>query len=166
MRLTRAQLRACGLEPTPARNTIASYCAPADLLPPGTVLAEGVVPGRAAPWCAPAVSRNGGSIPTPSRQRMKNWQETVRLAVTAGRRPDTPYGGPVDVALAFYLRSGGSQPDRDNLVKSTVDALQGVVFTNDRLVRGGECRLVLVGPGEPERVEYRVTACEPDGRGA
>ena len=132
----------------------------ADLEPAGTVICEGVIPGRAVAWKAPTIGRNGGCVPNRSYKAYKAWQDVVRLHAeqAMGRRKRT-YQGPVSLCFWFYLAPKGSVPDTSNLVKSTEDSLQGVVVVNDRQVKRIAAERILTAQ-EPERVEFRVVACE------
>jgi Holliday junction resolvase RusA-like endonuclease len=127
--------------------------------PAGTVLCAGSVPGRAIPWKAPNIGRNGGVVHGRDYKRYEEWKQTVAANVRLAMRRRKVYGGPVDVVATFYLRPipGRTLPDRDNLIKAFTDALQGVVIVNDVQVCGGEPRRV-VSAEEAERVEFSVIA--------
>lgn len=144
-----------------ARRTIALPDEPIELDPPGTVIAEGRVDGRAVPWQAPTVGRNGGCVPTRSYKRYQQWQALVRhlAAIQRPRRKRWPYRGEVELRLVFYLnrRGGRSNPDLSNVVKAFEDSLQGAVFDNDTQVCKIKAERVYTSM-EPERVEYAVVA--------
>src|SRR5262249_22631027 len=106
-------------------------------LPPGTVVAEFVVPGDAVPWRAPAVLKGVAITP----KHVKAWKAKVATATHAAgygqARGADPYGGRVRVELLFFKahktkkRWGtrwDTRPDIDNLCKGFVDALTGNVF--------------------------------------
>jgi Holliday junction resolvase RusA-like endonuclease len=170
----KALLKAAGLAPadvglppncragrTPKRrrsNTHAHRIADADMVvrPPGSILCAGTISGRAAPWKAPHVGRNGGTIPTPGSKRCEAWQQVVAMEARKHMGPVRPYGFPVDLDVAFYIQPAPQQPDRTNLLKAFEDGLQGVVFVNDRQVLGGHTNL-WINADEPERVEFIVT---------
>ena len=129
--------------------------------PPGTVIAEGFVPGRPVPWVAPKVGRNGGCVPTRSYKRYQDWQLLVRhtAAVQRPRRKHWPFGGRVELRMRFVLRPRGGRgnPDTSNIVKSTEDAIQGVLIVNDSQVDRIRVERVFSGT-EPEGVSYQVIA--------
>lgn len=125
---------------------------------PGRVIGAGTVPGRATPWKAPKVSRDGGVVPTRDYKRYKDWQAHVALhaRVAMGRR--RPYGGPFRAEVTYYLRPNGrTAPDTVNLHKAFVDALQGVVVVDDIAEMQVAAEKVMTAT-EPERVEWRVIA--------
>jgi len=117
-----------------------------------------VVKGTPAPWTSPRRGRNGGCIPTPSVNRMKSWQDRVRLAVTKAMREIEELKGPLSLDIQFNMTSGVTtinvgecqfdepighavKPDLTNLVKSTEDALKGIVFKDD-------CQVTTVDAGK------------------
>lgn len=65
---------------------------------------------------------------------VRRWQRTVALVARAARRVDRPAAGAVMLDLAFVLAEQGREPDLSNLVKAVEDALEGVLYTNDRQV--------------------------------
>ena len=81
------------------------------------------------------------------------WRETV--AITVGSAVDKPLEGPVGLALAFFFPRPKShygtgknsamlkgsaptvhaqKPDIDNVIKSTLDAMNGVAYQDDKQV--------------------------------
>ena len=73
-------------------------------------------------------SKTGGYQP----QRIKDWEELVAtfasMAVKGG-----PYSDCFEVALTFY-RKTKRKTDLDNLSKAVLDALNGIVWEDDRQV--------------------------------
>jgi Holliday junction resolvase RusA-like endonuclease len=131
---------------------------PVELVPPGVVVAEGTIPGRAVPWKAPNFGRGGGAIRSRDYCRFEAWQQEVHLRATQQRSRRRPYGGPVRLEATYYLRPRpGSVPDVCNLTKAFEDALEGAVYRNDTQVVG-HCTRRVVTAQEPERVVYRVIA--------
>lgn len=128
-----------------------------DTEPGPRVVCKGVVHGRAVPWKAPRVNRNGEVWATRGYKNYVDWLATVarQVRLDMGRR--RMYGGPVEVEATFYLHPAPSMPDRINLMKAFEDAIQGVVYPNDTMVCGGEPRRV-VSAFEDQRVEYEVRA--------
>jgi Holliday junction resolvase RusA-like endonuclease len=129
--------------------------------PPGTIVAEGTVPGRAVPWSAPTIGRSGGCVPTRGYRRYQAWQALVRMtaAVQRPRRRAWPYRGDVELRLRFVLRPRGGRgnPDVTNLIKAFEDALQGALIADDCQVGRIRAERVLSGV-EPEGVAYQVVA--------
>jgi Holliday junction resolvase RusA-like endonuclease len=140
----------------PRRPTIPA--APVELAEAGTVIAEGVVPGRAIPWKSPRIGRNGGTVPTRDYSRYQAWQVEIQAAALLARSRRCPYGGAVHLIAEYYLRPNGrTVPDLDNLDKAFSDAIQGVLIINDVQVCSKSSRRVLTAT-EPERVEWRIVA--------
>lgn len=91
-----------------------------------------VVPGEAVPKQSFRFKRGGGSF---QPERVRNWQEVVKLAGQA-QRPKPSLGqmrGTWGVALTFYRKTRRAV-DVDNLSKAVLDALQGVFWLNDQSV--------------------------------
>jgi Holliday junction resolvase RusA-like endonuclease len=67
--------------------------------------------------------------------RLRNWQQTVRLAATqrwpAGILPLTV---PLKCTVAYYHDGVAVRIDNDNLVKPIQDALNGLVYADDRQI--------------------------------
>lgn len=102
------------------------------------------------PWTAPEVSvgrkKGGGFYPQVySSAELKNYQEAIKEEIL-GNYPDAPIIED-EIGLTFYFwrqiavgltgsgkRSRTHDADATNLQKSTEDALQGVLFKNDRQV--------------------------------
>ncbi len=85
------------------------------------------VPGRCIPTPRPRVSRRGTHYP----KRYTDWLDSARVeAYRACGRP--LWTGPVSVLVSFY----GARPnaDIDNLLKSVLDAIQGVIIVDDKQV--------------------------------
>lgn len=85
------------------------------------------IPFRAVPKMRPRFTRNGGTY-TP--QKTRDWENTVRGCATLALRGRAPLTGKVRVRLSF----GGSNADIDNLAKSCLDAMNKVIFTDDKLI--------------------------------
>lgn len=99
-------------------------------LPEGTVLLDVAIEDRAVPWKAPTVTRSGRSF---KDDRLVEWQDDVRKYGELNRTIDEPYWGPVEVSVTARFAKG-PLPDTTNLIKAVEDALQGVVFVNDKQV--------------------------------
>jgi Holliday junction resolvase RusA-like endonuclease len=79
---------------------------------------------------------------------------------------ERPFDWPVVVSMTFYMSRPRSRrldfwvsttPDLDNMEKSILDALNGVAYTDDRLVVVKSSSKRYVRGGEP-RVEIAVTS--------
>jgi Holliday junction resolvase RusA-like endonuclease len=122
------------------------------------------VEGYPVPWTPPRVFPAKGEkssafarqvaelagVKTTGRARMTKksaeligWQRTVNTVARLAMAGKAPHGGPVRLELAFshvsvdlkyHGNPWGSGGDITNLFKGTEDALQGVVFDNDRQV--------------------------------
>jgi crossover junction endodeoxyribonuclease RusA len=67
------------------------------------------------------------------------WKELVRdVCQRAWNRP--PLVGPVRLRVTYYCES--TRIDGDNLRKPVQDALQGIIYGNDRDVRSGGDRII------------------------
>ena len=85
------------------------------------------VPGRCIPTPRPRVSRRGTHYP----KRYTDWLDSARVeAYRACGRP--LWTGPVSVLVAFY--GARKNADIDNLLKSCLDAIQGVIIVDDKQV--------------------------------
>lgn len=95
------------------------------------------VPGQAVPKQSFRKTKTGGFIP----KRVTDWQDTVSWkAREAMQRAavDLADGEPLRVEIEFYLKDCRIV-DLDNLSKSVLDGMKGIVFSDDRWVH----RLVL-----------------------
>lgn len=110
---------------------------------------EIIVPGRPRPKQRPRVGRNG-NVYTPRQTQVYEQQIKWRARVAMGNHP--PLTGPVGVQMRFYFK-GRRTPDADNCEKAILDAMQGIVYENDRQVKHTESEVLI---GEPERVEVWV----------
>jgi crossover junction endodeoxyribonuclease RusA len=75
-----------------------------------------------------------------STARLREWKQRVRSAAErAISRLGPPYTGPVRLTIQHFY--DGEKPilDGDNMLKPIQDALQGLVYVNDRQVRSSEC---------------------------
>ena len=60
------------------------------------------------------------------------WMAKVREAAVAAWSDDTPLDQPVSVVVVYFFKQGGV--DVDNMVKPILDALKGVILSDDRQV--------------------------------
>lgn len=68
-----------------------------------------------------------------NRRYKATWMTRVRSAAQAAGAPAVPFEGDVRAWITYYHE--GPAPGRDNMAKPIMDALQGLVFRNDRQVR-------------------------------
>ena len=105
------------------------------------------VAGQPIPKARPRISNGHAYTP----QRTKDWEETVAWTAKAVMGAQKPLEGPLKVTLFFHGARKNS--DADNLAKSVLDGLQGIIFKNDSQVT----RLDIArAPGEPKGVEIEV----------
>lgn len=109
---------------------------------------------------------------------MSAYKATVRLAAAAAHS-GPPLDGPLWVSLLFVLPRPGSMvwkkkpmprvphdrtPDLDNMVKSTLDALNKLLWRDDGLLATVVARKVFAGGDESPRVEIEVHEHETGGK--
>jgi Holliday junction resolvase RusA-like endonuclease len=111
------------------------------------------VGGHPCQWVTFGTGKRHDSKRT-QRIAMREWQTRVAQAgMLAMREAGRPiHGGPCGVWIDAVFAPGGNPPDRDNIAKSTVDALQGVVYIDDYQVIAGETRR-MVGKWEGAVIE-------------
>lgn len=147
--------------------------------PSGILVFQVCIHTRVIPWKAPKTTRHGAvplKFQSKSYQHWKKWtgqvQDLLRWAFHQTDRGHCPenFFGPdsLDLDMLFVILPGGNPPDRINAGKCVEDLLQGIVYRNDRVVRGGDVRRVFMGDkirlGEdlnwegPERMHLRVVA--------
>jgi len=89
-------------------------------------------------------------------KKVKDWETIVKTE--AEKHFESPFDWPVAVSLIFYMPRPKSRrldfwvsttPDIDNLEKSILDGLNGVAYTDDRLVVVKSASKRYVGSGEP-----------------
>jgi len=114
------------------------------------------VPGRAVPWSAPVVSRNG----TFSGTKQKNWK-LVAQSFYRDTWKGEPSTVPIHLRITIYFRKYGHIPDCTNCGKLIEDALQGIVINNDRQVERIETRRDYVLHEHEEQVAIEVSQCVP-----
>lgn len=87
------------------------------------------VPGRAVPKERPRVGPTGGWTPA----RTRAWEQTIAWRARAAHKGG-PLEGLLEVGIVVRLRGAGGG-DVDNYAKAVLDALQPIVYRNDRQVR-------------------------------
>lgn len=74
---------------------------------------------------------------TRNKQRQRQWVDKVRAAGQAAVQAaggGSPVHTEVEVTVTYYATGGGQPPDRDNMAKPMLDAMEAVVYVNDRQV--------------------------------
>ena len=108
-----------------------------------------VVPGQPLPKARPRIGKNGAYTP----QKTLAYENTIGWCVRAEMADFEPLRGDIGIKLDFY-RKGRRRADLDNMIKSVLDGLNGILFEGDKQV----CRLVasvVYGSKQP-RVEIEV----------
>ena len=157
-----------GKMPEPRKKREKKSKEPVVFVDPGTIIGSGVVEGRAVPWKAPHVIPSAGGGTRTAHwdrdyKRFTQWVQHVKKSVELSMAHRVKrYGGPVSVSLCFYVH-GPQVPDVTNMQKAFEDALQGVVFRNDRQVGDIHSRRV-TDVTESQRVEWCVVATDTNQR--
>ena len=71
------------------------------------------------------------------RQRLKNWRAQVQAEARLSTTPsDVPVSGDVRVRVDYFstAMTQGDRPDVDGILKPILDAMQGIVYANDRQI--------------------------------
>lgn len=121
-----------------------------------TVYGEPVPKGRGRSKQLP----NGRMINyTPKTTRI--WEATIALQA-AQHRPEQLLDGPLEVQAVFYLPKPKSapkrrmwpdtRPDADNLMKAVLDALHGIMYSNDSRI----CRMLVEKRFGDPRIEISL----------
>lgn len=100
------------------------------------------VPGRPIPCPRPRVTRKKTYLPA----KYKAWRDEVKVLARQAFLGKEPWEGPVGLVVCFYGAHGSS--DIDNLLKGVMDALEGIIYLNDRQVK--RVRMQCVPSKEPE----------------
>jgi crossover junction endodeoxyribonuclease RusA len=113
------------------------------------------VDGRPVPKGRPRVTN--GYTYTPPRTVL--WEQSIRVLAKSKLRGAPPLDGRLKVYLSFF--GARSNADLDNLAKAVLDALNGVVYADDRQIddlRLMRCSLT----GEPAGVKIRIRRIAPE----
>lgn len=122
------------------------------------------VVGQPVPKSRPRVVTRGGRSFAYTPKKVKDWER--RVGEEARKYFERPFDWPVVVSMTFYLERPESRrldfwasttPDLDNIEKSVLDALNGVAYTDDRLVVAKSSSKRYVQRGNP-RVRITVTS--------
>lgn len=122
--------------------------------------------GEAVPWKAPLHGRlRGGRVVTYSPKHMKVWQDNARIVAMQAMRGKKILTGPVKLNIIISLVPPKSwpqwkreaaiagkiaptvPPDKTNILKCTEDALNGIVFLDDKqVVAGSQIKMYGIEP--------------------
>ena len=101
------------------------------------------ISGTAIPKARPRTTKRGNRAIMYTPAKTKEFENYVKL-VAAQHAPKELLTGPLDVELEFNLQRPKSlpkkiqhhtkKPDIDNLAKSVLDALEGIIYVNDAQV--------------------------------
>lgn len=101
------------------------------------------IPGTAISKARPRTTKRGNRAIMYTPDKTKNYENYVKL-VAAQYAPEELLVNPLDIELEFYLQRPKSlpkkiqhhvkKPDIDNLAKSVMDAMEGVIYVNDAQV--------------------------------
>lgn len=107
-----------------------------------------------------------GKMTSYTPKKTAAWEESIRLQALACR-PEKLLDGPLELNATFYLlrpksrpkrmKYPDTKPDLDNLGKSLIDALEGLIFTNDSRIVD---KVLRKRYGEPPRVEINIKPIE------
>ncbi len=99
----------------------------ASLVVKWTVLGDPVPKGR------PRVFRRGNFVQAVTPQRTRDYEARIHASARSETMQGLPLEGPVWAELHFYTATR-RRADLDNLVKSTLDGMNGVAFLDDHQV--------------------------------
>ena len=98
------------------------------------------VVGNPVAQARPRVSRFGGGVRMYDPAKVKDYKSYFKLCASRAA-PKTLLDGPISVRLDVYVLKPKSwaksrvhadtKPDADNFAKSALDAMEGVIYTND-----------------------------------
>ncbi len=77
---------------------------------------------------------------TRDRLALRQWQGRVRTAAAAGWTRPPHVGPPLRLTVAYFHDGAAARVDGDNLLKPIQDALNGLVYVDDRQVTHAEVR--------------------------
>jgi Holliday junction resolvase RusA-like endonuclease len=71
---------------------------------------------------------------THDRARLAIWKETVRRSAAVSWPFESPADTPLKIAVTYYHEGAAVRIDNDNLLKPIQDALNGLVYEDDRQI--------------------------------
>lgn len=98
-------------------------------------------------------------------ERVKKFKETVKWYVKSKFRAKPIEDSPIGIDLTFYIKPANGKgvvkkPDLDNLIKSILDALEGVIYENDcQIVKLTAAKLPSFGQ---EKISMKIYFIEGD----
>lgn len=101
------------------------------------------VEGQPLPKERPRIGKNRAYTPP----KTQAWENTIAWGVRAKMGHLEPFMGDVKVTLVFH-RKGKKRADLDNFCKSALDAMNGIVYHDDKQVTRLEA-IVIYGSPEP-----------------
>jgi Holliday junction resolvase RusA-like endonuclease len=130
---------------------------------------EFFVPGKPTAQPRPRITTAGGfpRAYVPGNHPVHSWRERAALAARENRPETWPIRKPHPVRISIEFRAlkpasmaknrtaWTTKPDRDNMEKALLDALEGIVMESDSQVVGGEVtKRYHTQPGALVRVEW------------
>jgi crossover junction endodeoxyribonuclease RusA len=112
------------------------------------------IPGRPTPKKRPRLGHNGRRAYIYTPPETVAYEQAVGWVAKAACRE--PLRGPVEVRIATYIHGRRHAPDLDNVIKSILDGLNGIVFTDDRQVARIVAEAHQVETQDEERAEVEI----------
>lgn len=122
-------------------------------------------PGRPIPKGRPKTGRGHTYTPQRTRDAEEYIGQVAAIAMLAhGHRQ--PFDEPLGLRATFELPDRRGLPDTSNLVKLVEDAVNGIVWTDDRLVEEiAARRLIRPGTEGSTRLEVWTSPCPGEPKG-
>ena len=119
------------------------------------------IPGQPIAKGRPRMAIKGHRIIAYTPDATRQYERDAKIIIKAAMAGRQALEGPVSVSMSFYFQElkrkkqwHTSRPDIDNLIKSGLDAMNGIAFVDDSQV----CELhVFKSYGENPRVEIIMT---------
>lgn len=119
------------------------------------------VPGRViSENRALKVDTRYGHVRTYRTTECRLYQETVAAFARAARGRRPPLDGYLEVLLTLVAPHRSALPDADGIAKAPLDALQGLIYGNDRQIDHLDIWRRIV-PGESHRLDVTVRRLAP-----
>lgn len=123
---------------------------------------EFTVYGNPVPKARARTVRRGGKTITYTPEKTEAWEDMIRLQILK-HKPEKLIDGALRLKATFYLQKGKSlpkkrkypetKPDLDNLEKCLLDAMEGIIYTNDSRIVDKDMGKRY---GDPPRVEVEL----------
>lgn len=112
-----------------------------------------VIPGRPVPKKRPRLGYNGRKAYIYTPEETKAYEELIRwLGRINVKQPITDL---VEVQIKIYFKGKDEKPDLDNVIKSLLDGMNGIVLKDDRQVRRIVAEM-FEDPNERAEIEVRT----------